>query len=100
MARAPQSISFLQNGAFPRSVSTRRCNIYGHKSACDCGGVAHDVPIRPKLANSAAALLHRNHQFIRSNAKARDACYDRWLPILAFKAGVENEQGFGGHPRR
>jgi hypothetical protein len=33
-----------------------------------------------------------NHQFMRSDTKQRDACYERWLPILAFKARLEKQK--------
>jgi|SRR5580658_3476626 hypothetical protein len=54
-------------------------------------------PPEPNRQTALQLCYIENHQFIRSDAKARDTCYERWLPILAFKAGVETVQGFSGH---
>jgi hypothetical protein len=29
---------------------------------------------------------------MRSDAEQRDACYDRWLPVLAFKGRLEQQK--------
>jgi hypothetical protein len=46
-------------------------------------------PSDPTQRTALQLCYIENHQFLRSNAKARDACYEKWLPILAFKARFE-----------
>ena len=49
----------------------------------------------PSDPNSRTALqlcFIENHQFVRSDAEQRDGCYERWLPILAFKARLDKQK--------
>jgi hypothetical protein len=46
-------------------------------------------PAEPNRQTALQLCYIENHQFMRSDAKERDACYEKWLPILAFKAGLE-----------
>jgi hypothetical protein len=46
-------------------------------------------PSDPTQRTALQLCYIENHQFLRWNAKARDACYEKWLPILAFRARFE-----------
>jgi hypothetical protein len=49
-------------------------------------------PTDPNSRTAFQLCYIENHQFMRSDTEQRDACYERWLPILAFKAQLEKQK--------
>jgi hypothetical protein len=49
-------------------------------------------PTEPNRRMALQLRYIENHEFMRSDAEQRDACYDRWLPVLAFKGRLEQQK--------
>jgi hypothetical protein len=45
-------------------------------------------PAEPRRETALRACYSENHQFNRGSSKARAACYEKWLPIIAREAPV------------
>jgi hypothetical protein len=49
-------------------------------------------PSDPNRRTAIQLCYIENHQFMRSDTEQRDACYDRWLPVLVFQARLEKQR--------
>lgn len=49
-------------------------------------------PSDPSRRTAFQLCYLENRQFMRSDAEQRDACYDKWLPVLAFQARLEKQK--------